>query len=330
MKMAFVLLIAGFLPWAACAQTYSDQSPFQTKSLAKESFKKAEVETSGGNITVTGVPAAEAKIEVFVSPNNDRNENLSRDEIQKRLDEFYDLSISVANDKLTAIAKPKVHSMNWRRGVSVSFKLYIPQEVSTDLNTSGGDIRLSNLSGGTQDFNTSGGNLDLDHLSGKITGRTSGGNIDLRNSKEDIDLSTSGGDVKAINCQGRIKLVTSGGSVNGNKIEGELSAHTSGGDVRLDGLSCSLETSTSGGNIDVSMATLGKYVRINNSGGDIDLQVPKNLGLDLRLSGDKVRVEELNNFSGRKDENEINGKMNGGGIPITVDGGSGRVSLTFK
>jgi DUF4097 and DUF4098 domain-containing protein YvlB len=330
MKMAFVLLLVGFLPWAAQAQAYSDQSPFLTKSLSKESFKRAEVETSGGNISVTGVAASEARIEVYVSPNNERMDNLSKEEIQKRLDEYYELSISVSNDKLTAIAKPKVHSMDWKRGVSVSFKLFIPQEVSTDLNTSGGNINLSNLSGGTQDFNTSGGNLDLDHLSGKITGRTSGGNIDLRNSKEDIDLSTSGGDVKAINCQGRIKLVTSGGSVNGDKIGGELSAHTSGGDVRLEGLSCSLETSTSGGDIEVAMATLGKYVRINNSGGDIDLQVPKNLGLDLKLSGDKVRVEELSNFSGRKDENEINGKMNGGGIPITVDGGSGRVSLTFK
>jgi hypothetical protein len=320
MKRALIVLLVGCLPWIAMAQSNSERIPFLTKTLSKETFQKAAVETTGGNIMVTGVPASEARLEVYVFPSNDNQREMSKDEIQKRLDEYYDLNISVSDNKLTAIAKPKVHNMDWKRGVNISFKLFVPQQVSTELNTSGGNIDLSNLTGGTQDFNTSGGNLDLDHISGKITGRTSGGNIYLRNSKQDIDLSTSGGDVKAINCQGKIKLVTSGGSVRGDKIEGELSARTSGGDVHLDGLSCSLETSTSGGDIDVSMTTLGKYVRINNSGGDIDLQVPKNQGLDLRLSGDKVRVTELNNFSVRKEENEIDGKMNGGGVPITIDG----------
>jgi len=329
MKKALMVLLAGCLPWITMAQS-TERTPFLTKPLSKETFQKAELETTGGNITVKGVAVAEARLEVYVFPSNDNQRDLSKEEIQKKLDEYYDLNISVSDNKLTAIAKPKVHNMDWKRGVTISFKLFVPEQVSTDLSTSGGNIDLSNLTGGTQDFNTSGGNLDLNHVSGKITGRTSGGNIDLRNSKEDIDLSTSGGDVKAINCQGKIKLVTSGGSVHGDQIEGELSAHTSGGDVHLDALSCSLETSTSGGDIDVSMVSLGKYVRINNSGGDIDLQVPKNQGLDLRLSGDKVRVPELNNFSGRKEENEIDGKMNGGGVPITVDGGSGRVSLTFK
>jgi hypothetical protein len=328
MKKVIVLLFAGCLPWITEAQSYGTRTPYITKSLAKESFQKAEVETSGGNITVGGVSTSEARIEVFVDPNN--SDNMSKEEIQKKLDEYYDLHISVNENRLTATARPKVQNMDWKRGISVSFKLYIPQGVSTELSTSGGNIELSNLTGGTQDFTTSGGNLDLNHVSGKIIGRTSGGNIYVRDAKEDIDLATSGGDVKAINCQGKIKLITSGGSVHGDHIEGELSAHTSGGDVRLEGLSCSLETSTSGGDIDVAMVTLGKYVRINNSGGDIDLQMPKNQGLDLRLSGDKIRVDELNNFSGTKDENEINGKMNGGGVPITVDGGSGRVSLTFK
>jgi hypothetical protein len=33
---------------------------------------------------------------------------------------------------------------------------------------------------------------------------------------------------------------------------------------------------------------LGKYVKISNSGGGIDLQLPKNKGVDLDLSGAEI------------------------------------------
>jgi DUF4097 and DUF4098 domain-containing protein YvlB len=329
MKMKFVLVAAVLLPWLVEAQNHSGREPYLVKSLAKETVQKARVETTGGNIAVAGVDASEARVEMYVSPNNG-DENLSRVEIQKRLDEYYEFKISVDNNLLKATARLKDHSLNWKKSLSISFKLFIPRNCSTDLSTSGGNINLIDLSGGTQDFTTSGGDLDLNRISGKITGRTSGGNVNVSNAKDDIDLSTSGGDVKAIKCLGKIKLVTSGGSVRGDGIEGELSAHTSGGDVRLESLNCSLETSTSGGDIEVSMDNLGKYVRIQNSGGDISLEIPKNKGMDLRLTGDRIEIGELSNFSGRKEENEVNGKMNGGGIPVTVDGGDGRVSLTFK
>ena len=185
-------------------------------------------------------------------------------------------------------------------------------------------------------------------VTGKITGTTSGGSIHVSDSKDIIDLSTSGGSIDAENCLGQIKLNTSGGSLNlsnlqgtitantsgggihGNAIAGELAAHTSGGSVNLSSLTCSLETSTSGGSINVSIDQLGKYVKINNSGGHVDLQVPANQGLDLKLYGGKVKTEELKNFSGSTKEGELVGQVNGGGVPISVDAGSGRVSLSFK
>jgi hypothetical protein len=57
---------------------------------------------------VMGVPAGQAKVEVFVWPNNSKkNSSISKEEIQKRLEEDYKLTISVANNKLTTIAEPK-------------------------------------------------------------------------------------------------------------------------------------------------------------------------------------------------------------------------------
>jgi DUF4097 and DUF4098 domain-containing protein YvlB len=346
-KIFFLFVASGLLVGSASAQSSSGRTPpFLVKTLTGASVRQVSAETTGGNISVTGSTDAEARVEVYIWGNNG-NEELSKAEIQKRLDELYELNISVSNNKLTAIAKPKERGMNWKKGLTISFKVFAPKEVSSNLRTSGGNIRLKDLSG-TQDFRTSGGNLDIDQVTGRLTGRTSGGNINVTDSKEDLDLTTSGGNIEASSCSGNIRLSTSGGNlrlrllqgtirastsggnVEGEEIRGELSAHTSGGNVRLRDLYCSLETSTSGGQIDVNMKELGKYLTVTNSSGDIDLELPQDKGIDLKVRGSKVKANSLNHFHGEVTEDHIDGAMNGGGIPVKVDGGGGRVRLTFK
>lgn len=345
-KLLFSLL--AFAPGVmALAQNSDNKEPYLKKSFAGQSFNQVESETSGGNIVVRGVNASEARVEVYVWPNNGNKSSLSKEEIDQRIKEDYDLTVSVSNNKLTASAKSKNRNMNWKRALSISFTIYAPKNVSTDLTTSGGNIDLSDLSG-KQDFTTSGGNLHVTNLSGEVKGRTSGGNIYLENSKDNIDVTTSGGNIEATHCTGKIKMVTSGGSVKlddlngdidattsggnvkGGNIRGDLSGHTSGGNVTLEDLYCSVNASTSGGNIRVSINELGKFVKLNNSSGNIDLEIPKNKGVDLKLYGDRIRTESLSNFDGVTKENRMEGKLNGGGIPITADAGSGKVSLSIK
>ena len=339
---AFVITTGFF----AMAQK-SDKQPYMAKSLSSESVKSTEVQTSGGSISVTGVnSAAETKVEVYISSNMGREDDLSKEEIIKRLEE-YDLNVTVSSNKLTAIAKPKQRNMDWKRGLSISFKVYVLKNVSNDLSTSGGSISLENLNG-DQKFTTSGGSLHVDHLGGKIRGATSGGSIHLDNSRDDIELTTSGGSIKARNSEGKltlttsggsldlrdlkgdIKATTSGGSVQGSNVSGELVTHTSGGGIHLTGLSCSLDASNSGGSIDVEIKELGKYVKISNSGGSVDLQLPKNKGVDLDLSGGRIKTAQLGNFDGKVEDDKLEGKLNGGGVPVRVRSSSGRISLAFQ
>jgi DUF4097 and DUF4098 domain-containing protein YvlB len=346
MNKYLLIMLGTFVSISLKAQFKADKDPFLTKSLSNESFKTAKLWTSGGSISVTGVNATEARIEVYIYPNNNKND-LSKEEIQQRLAEMYDLDISVMNNMLSATAKSREKINDWKKALNISFKLFVPKNIATDLSTSGGSISLLNLSA-NQDFSTSGGSLNVDNVSGKINGRTSGGSINLENSGDEIDLSTSGGSINANHCKGKIRLstsggslhlvdlegdinaTTSGGSIEGRNIAGELVSGTSGGSVHLSGLTCSLETSTSGGNIDVSIIALGKYVRINNSAGNVELNLPKGKGLDLDLSAYKIKTDHLENFSGKMGDEEIEGKLNGGGIPVTVKAGSGKIVLGLK
>ncbi|MEP7142388.1 MAG: DUF4097 family beta strand repeat-containing protein [Ferruginibacter sp.] len=348
MKKTILILLISCTVSTLFAQNDSKQDAFLTKSLAGQSVKQVEVETSGGNITVESTAVGQERVEVFIWPSGrNKGASVSKEEIQKRLDELYDLKIAVADNQLTAIAKPKKRNMNWKNGLSISFKVFLAKDVSTHLTTSGGNIDLRALSG-EQKITTSGGNLTIDNVKGKLRGTTSGGNIYVKNSDDNIDLTTSGGDIEANNCTGGIKLVTSGGSIlltdlNGNvdattsggnvranDIRGELEASTSGGNINLLALSCNVSTSTSGGNIRVAMNDPSKFIKIRNSGGKIELELPSGKGYDLDLSGDKIKTGNLANFSGKVEDDRVNGKLNGGGTQVTADAGGGRLILTLK
>ena len=342
MKHFFLLLFASIC-LTVNAQNKSEKA-YVAESFSGESIDKVVSETAGGNIIVIAVSPSESRVEVFVNQNNNWKKSLSDDEIKSRVNEDYDLNISVSGNKLTATAKPKHRINDWKKSLSFSFKIYVPKSAEINLLTRGGTIELAGMAG-KKDFTTSGGNLVLNDIEGKTKGTTSGGNIYLRNSKDDLDLSTSGGNIYAENSSGNISISTSGGSIKieglkgiikagtsggnikGDAIEGDLSAHTSGGNISLQGLNCSLKTGTSGGNIDVSMNSLGKFVSIHNSAGKVNLQIPKNIGVDLKLSAMKISTGTMENFKGNLSKDEINGALNGGGIPVTVEANGGKINL---
>lgn len=349
MKKILLALLAAAQIWTVHAQSGSGGTPpYLSKSFASDGITSVESATSGGNIAVFGVPASEARVEVYVWGNRN-NEQLTHEEIKRRIDEQYDLIVSVSDHRLTATARRKNNgSDDWRKGLSISFKIYVPEASSTLLKTSGGNISLKKLSGSSHDFKTSGGNLDIDQIGGKINGKTSGGNVDITDSHDDIDITTSGGNIDATKCEGNIRLgtsggnvslrllkgtvraTTSGGNVNGEVIDGELTARTSGGNVKLRDLSCSLNASTSAGTVDVGFKQLGKFVTLSNSGGNIYVRMPSDKGLDLNLHAERVSVSSMQNFKGQTDEHHIEGSINGGGIPVKIDNSGGRISLDLK
>lgn len=344
-KKIALFLMGGLTIFAVQAQ--SNKEAFLVKTFPAAGIKEVETETSGGNVALYGQTSGDARVEMYIHTNNGWGQGLSKDEIQKRLDEGYDITIAVQGDRLVATAHQKRGwDNNWRHGLSISFMIYAPTAVGSHVRTSGGNIDMKDLTG-NENFHTSGGNLDVDHLSGTIVGRTSGGNVTVRNSHNDIDLQTSGGNMEAMYCEGRIQLGTSGGNVTlrgvkgsihastsggeveGNKITGDLDAHTSGGNIDLDEVAATLNASTSGGNIRVHFLST-KSVDLSNSSGDISLTLPQGQGMDLRISGERVHSTALNNFKGTFDEHHIDGTLNGGGIPVRVDGNSGEVHLSFN
>jgi hypothetical protein len=337
------LLLMLFLGAASVAKAQNDdEQPYVTKNFNSSSLKELQVETSGGSISVTGNQSGGFKVEMYVRPNNWNGQNkLTKEEIEDRLED-YDILIGTEGNAVIATAKRKKNiEWNERKGISIAFKVTAPRNVATNLKTSGGSIKIASLTG-TQNFSTSGGSLKIDDLDGVINGRTSGGSIDVARCSKDINLHTSGGSIKAEELKGKIELKTSGGSIQLNNLDGDVVAHTSGGSikgeriggsldagtsggsVRLAGVSGSLKASTSAGSIEVELTSLGKYVDLSTSAGSVRVTMPLDKGVDLNLKGNKVSIP-LKNFDGQVEKDRVLGKMNGGGIPVTLSASSGSV-----
>jgi hypothetical protein len=341
MKKYFLLLLMVAPVCLASAQ--DNKTPYYTRSLASDGIKRVFVNTSGGSISVSGAGDQQPHIDVYVTGN--RIGELSKEEIKKRLEENYILDIDIKNGELRATAKNR-RNLNWdNKSLSIGFKIYVNNQASTNLNTSGGSIRLDNLTG-AQNFETSGGSIYVDKVTGVVKGETSGGSINVSNTKPSIDMQTSGGSITAMNCQGTIKLETSGGSlhltdlngninaqtsggsVKGNNIDGELITGTSGGSVNLTAISGSVDASTSAGGIRVQMNRVGKYIKLDGNAGHVDLTIPAKQGADLDLRGNNVSLNATNvSFNGRKEKEAIVGKLNGGG-PLVQVRGDGSVNVS--
>ncbi len=339
-RMALTAIMAG-LSLILFAQT---QSPYYVKP-ADGSVNRVEVSTSGGSILVAHEAGQNNRVEVYIKGNNGKD--LSKAEIEERLNKSYDLVIETSANKIRAIAKTKKGYNDWKNSLSISFKIYVPEKVDSDLKTSGGSITIKGMNG-DHDFATSGGSLNISGMKGTLDGKTSGGSINVKGSEGEMELATSGGSITAEGCKGNIELATSGGSlklnnlngnieantsggsISGGDVKGQLITSTSGGSVKISQMRGSLEASTSGGSMDIGIVEFGSYVKLRNSGGSISLRIPAGKGANLDLQGNKVSVPNLTNFSGNASDDEIKGKINGGGVPVTVKASSGKINVSFS
>jgi len=326
MKKTFLLFVAIS---SSCLLTNAqdNQTPYLTKSLSSANIRFVDLQTSGGSLQVNGVSEGEARLEVYVHGNNGRN-NLSKAEIEERIAKNYNLDIDVSNGRLVAIAKPKSGFNNWRNSLSISFKAYVPKAASAKMRTSGGSLSLNGING-TIDGATSGGSIRIAAVNNdNISLRTSGGSIQAEQVSGTLSLHTSGGSIRLSQLKGKIDARTSGGSISADEVRGELLAKTSGGSIRVDRMSGSVDLATSAGSTNLNMLAVDRYVRVDVSAGSVNLQLPLNKGLDLNLHASRISLPSLNNFSGTREKDNVQGKLNGGGIPVDVHVSSG--SLNFS
>jgi len=314
----------------------------------KESYKVSNapslrIESHDGNVAVFASDKNE--IEVFyIVKKAGRLLDIKREDLEE------DLTIEVIADanNLEIYVKQKYlnNISDWRNRINVSFEIYTPKKTTCDLRCSDGNITINGLNA-NQKIRSSDGNLDLKNIVGNINARTSDGNldasditgdlelitsdgnIDINRVKGSIEAKTSDGNASIENIQGAIDLVTSDGNISLFNASGDMILRTSDGSITFRDLSGSLKARTSDGRIRGNMIQLLGKLELTTSDGNIDVVIPKKMGLDIYLRGETVYTR-LDNFSGTSKNDLIEGRLNGGGIRVDLQASDGDVNLSFN
>ena len=230
---------------------------------------------------------------------------------------------------VTVRCRPKVKEMfHWFSGFrnrnEAKYTIQVPARFNARLNTSGGGIVASDLTGEVK-ADTSGGGLRFARLHGPLNGDTSGGGIRVTDCEGPVKIHTSGGGIEVTGGSGSLNGDTSGGAITVKIFKGPVSMHTSGGGITIENVAGKVKGDTSGGSIHaVLLSPLPGDVSLSTSGGGVTAKVPADaaFNLDAETSGGGISCDLPVTVQGKLDNNRIKGPVNGGG-PVLRLGTSG-------
>jgi DUF4097 and DUF4098 domain-containing protein YvlB len=209
------------------------------------------------------------------------------------------------------------------------YTIRVPAQFNAKLDTSGGGITVSDLTGEVK-ADTSGGGLKFTRVHGPLNGDTSGGGIHVTDCEGEIKIDTSGGGIEVTGGGGSLKGDTSGGPVKVKDFRGDAKVETSGGGISIENVTGEIKGETSGGGISaVLTAPLQHPVDLSTSGGGVTVKVPENaaFNLDAETSGGGVSSELPVTVVGKMGHGHLKGSVNGGGVSVRLRSSGGGIHV---
>ena len=171
-----------------------------------------------------------------------------------------------------------------------------------------------------------------------LEARTSDGNVTLAGLRGDLGLTTGDGNVTLDHVSGNLRIKSGDGQVKITNADGAIDARTSDGNLSVDGLFHALELHTSDGTLDVSLregTKLAGASTIQSSDGSVTIRVPQNFAADFNVHTSDGHVDcalplTLDHYqSGGEESHQLRGKLNGGGMPLTIHTSDGNVKIEY-
>jgi DUF4097 and DUF4098 domain-containing protein YvlB len=256
------------------------------------------LDTDAGSVIVEAWDKDQVSVVVELSGDE---EQLKRFRVEFKSD---DSTVSI-------IGKQKGRFFPWHwQSSDIVFRIKVPSNFRPKINTAGGDVSVTGVDGNVRG-ETSGGTLKLFSIVGDVYGETSGGDVIIRNIKGDVQGYTSGGDIRVDSVLGGVKVTTSGGEVVLLRVNGRIFGETSGG------------------NIEARLLGENRGVHLETSGGNVSVYLRKDIAANLQAStsGGSVKCDLPVMVLGRISEDELHGKLNGGGDLIELSTSGGNINI---
>jgi DUF4097 and DUF4098 domain-containing protein YvlB len=147
-----------------------------------------------------------------------------------------------------------------------------------------------------------------------------------------VNLRTGDGKIELGGLKGEMDLHSGDGSEVLEGVDGKLRATTGDGHIRADGRFDALELKTGDGRVEVRAAagsSLTSGWRLETGDGSVTLEVPDDFAadVDLHTSDGHIDLDMPVTTEGKIRENEVHGKLNGGGNSLIIRTGDGSIRL---
>jgi DUF4097 and DUF4098 domain-containing protein YvlB len=147
-----------------------------------------------------------------------------------------------------------------------------------------------------------------------------------------VNLRTGDGKIELSGLKGAMDMHTGDGSLILDGVDGKLHASTGDGHIQANGRFDELELKTGDGHVDVRAgagSSLAAGWRLETGDGSVSLEVPSDFAadVDLHTSDGHIDLDMPVTTEGKIRQNEIHGKLNGGGSTLTIRTGDGSIHL---
>jgi DUF4097 and DUF4098 domain-containing protein YvlB len=307
------------------------------ESYAFSPGDELSIATSSSDIFLRPGSGSEARVEVLGKGRNVE-------------EGFERLNFNVERDGRRLIIKTEPQRGGWFNSNRASFDIVVtaPERLALSVATSSGDVEVQRLEGAMQ-VSTSSGDVELGTVRGAVSVATSSGDFEADRIEGEVEFSTSSGDFSADALRGarvsfgsssgdfevdrvdadRFEASTSSGDISLETLVGNADISTSSGDIEIDDMEGALAVSTSSGDLEVGLTKPGR-VDISTGSGGVEISAPSSLDADVEISAGSIRIDRAFQFAGEITRRNAEGQIGGGGQPLHIQTGSGRVVLSAR
>ncbi|HTA23214.1 MAG TPA: DUF4097 family beta strand repeat-containing protein [Terriglobales bacterium] len=212
--------------------------------------------------------------------------------------------------------------------VSISYELVVPAETQLRSHTGSGSQTIEGLQREVE-IETGSGGLKISDMGNTVRAETGSGDVEIRGVKGNVRVKTGSGSIRADDIGGGFDGQTgSGHIVLEQTAPGAVRAETGSGGMELRGVKGSLEATAGSGTITAEGDPAGAWMVHSGSGG-IHLKLGSGAAFDLdaHTSSGSISVSQPVTVQGTMGKRELRGKVNGGGVQVEVETGSGNIEI---
>jgi DUF4097 and DUF4098 domain-containing protein YvlB len=131
-----------------------------------------------------------------------------------------------------------------------------------------------------------------------------------------------------------LRLSTVNGGIDVSGMKGRVFAETTNGGVETRGLTGQLEASTTNGGLDIEMAAIPEGgVKLECTNGGINVRLPRDgkATISASVSNGGISAGDLPiDITGENNRRRLEGRLNGGGPRVQIEGTNGGITLTSR